>query len=213
MSLALFLYKKLFYYNIIQFGGKTVSTGAESNEIKASFIGGNEFNAPIKLPEMQERLITYIIDDKKTSDDPKTLNSISILKHIETYLGFNEEVFFNAGGEKVMNFIGQNRKIRVTRVQVQELWRKRNDEITTETRSIVIYVSDTALNPVSFGDFILWGIFYNDQSMYEVFREKNFTYFITQINAQVIPRKDSYLYYKALINYNWRKLTEYVKNY
>lgn len=212
MSFAIYMYKKNFHFNIIQFGGNTITTGGESNDIKMNYIKDLEFNPSVKFPADEERSIVYALENKKTSDDVKTKNSIEILKQVEWYLTSNEELFFNMGGDKITTHI-QRGKLRVTKMEVTEVWRKKENEIYNDTKSITFFVNDSALDNVLFDDFIMWGIQVKDKSMYEIFREKDFTYFITKINSQKIARKDSYLYLKALQSFSWRKLTEFVKNY
>lgn len=212
ISYGTYLYKKLFNYNIVQFNGKAITTGGESKDIKQKFIGKLEFNSSITLPAISERFITFVVDDFKSSSDPKNLNSIELLRKVGVWLSFNEEVFFNLGGDKILNYIQKN-SIKVTRIGVNEIWKKSRNEIISETKTITIYVNDSALNPLSFDEFINWGIQINDKSSYEIFKDKDFSFVITDINSQKIARKDSYLYYKGLMTYDWGKLTEFVKYY
>ncbi len=212
INYATYLFKKLFNFNIVQFNGKAITTGGESKDIKNDYIGNFEFNRNISLPLVSDRYITYIIDNKKNLDDQKNKNSIEILNQIGLYLSSNEEMFYNLGGDKILNFLKGN-KIKVSSIQVEEIWKKTYSEISSDTKSIPIFVNDSALMPVAFDDFINWGIQVNDKSSYEIFKEKYFSFIITLINSQKISRKDSYLYQKGLLTYDWKKLTEFVKYY
>ncbi len=213
VSLAMMLHKKPFHYNIIQFGGKAITAGAESRRIKSEFVAGREFNKSVPVPDIQERDVEYIIDLRPKTDDEKTRKGNALLGEIEKFLKANEEVFFNMGGDRVRNYISGKGKIDVTRLRVSETWKKRNGIISFETLEITVYINDTAMAPVPFNKVLWWGVFIEEKSMYELFREKDFTLFITRINSTEIPGKDAYLYYKALMSAEWRQLTEYVKNY
>jgi hypothetical protein len=210
-SLAYLLYKKHFYFNIVQFGGQTLTTGAESRTVRDEFVGRAEFNPAVRLPVVEERAIEYVVEPLKNPQDDLSKAGNALVEAVEDYLQENEEVFFNLGGDRVLDYLNRKKKIRVNRLVVTETWKKKDGLISSETESIIIFTGDSALAPVRFGDFILWGVFVDDRSMYEVFREKKFTFFITRINAAGIPRKDAYIYYKALLNADWRRLTEYVK--
>jgi hypothetical protein len=105
------------------------------------------------LPLISDRYITYIIDNKKNLDDQKNKNSIEILNQIGLYLSSNEEMFYNLGGDKILNFLKGN-KIKVSSIQVEEIWKKTYSEISYDTKSITIFVNDSALTPVTFDEFI-----------------------------------------------------------
>ncbi len=213
LSLAYFLYKKRFYYNILQYGGKAITTGAESRQIRQEEIGDAEFNPAVRAPDTEVRKVRYVVDALRNPEDESGRTGNALLAALEGHLQANEEIFYNLGGDRIMNFISRKKKIRVTRLEVNETWKKKNGLVTTETDSLVVVVNDSALQSVPFSEFLRWGIFLGDQSMYEVFRDKKFTLFVTRINATAIQRKESYLYYKALMTEDWGRLTEYVKRF
>lgn len=212
INFATYLVKKMFNYNIVQFAGKAITTGGESQSIKADFIAGLEFNPSVQLPVVPDKSVTYIIDDVKNAEDQKGKNSHEIIKQIEIYLIFNEEVFFNIGGERLSNYITKN-KIKVSKVECHEIWKKSEDGIYYLPKTITIFVNDTALNTIPFSEFLDFGFEVGSKSILQAFSEKDFSFIITNINNQKIARKDSYLYYKALMTYDWKKLSEFVKYY
>ena len=79
-----------------------------------------------------------------------------------------------------------------------------------ETRSITIYVNDSALKTISPEEYRQLGIMIGERPLQEVLDERNFNYIITKINSQVIRRQDSYIYQRALLNAEWNRVIQYV---
>ncbi|HKR05941.1 MAG TPA: hypothetical protein VJY62_14995 [Bacteroidia bacterium] len=212
INYATYLYKKLFSFNIVQFEGKTITSGGESQNIKADFIGNLEFNPAVNIPAVPDKNIIYLIENNKNTEDSKALNSRELIKQVENYLAVNEEIFYNLGGDKFADYIGQN-KIRVTKIEVNEIWKKSTDGIYYLPKTVKIFVNDSSLNTISFNEFGDFHLDINSKSTLQLFSEKDYSFVITQINSQKISRKESYLYFKALMTYDWGKLTEFVKYY
>jgi hypothetical protein len=212
INFSTYLYKKMFSFNIVQFEGKPVTSGGESQSIKNDFIGTLDFNPLVNLPAVPDRNILYLIENNKSSDDPKAINSRELIKQVENYLTVNEEMFYNLGGDKIASYIGKN-KIKVSKIEVNEIWKKSVDGIYYLPKTIKIFVNDSSLNTISFNEFGDFHLEINSKSILQLFSDKDFAFVITQINSQKIIRKESFLYYKALMTYDWKKLTEFVKYY
>ena len=116
------------------------------------------------------------------------------------------------GGDLITSHLQKN-KIKVTRVEVNEIWRKINNEIDFEPKSMTIYVNDSALTEMSPRAMADMEININETNIPNFLKSKKFNLIITKINSQVIKRKDAYLYYKGLISAEWNKVIEYVVNY
>jgi hypothetical protein len=207
-----YLLKKNFTFNIVQFAGKAVKSLGESDELKKSYIRNLKFNQSLVGYYPPDKFISYIIDNYSEGTDQKTMNSRALFKQIEDYFMNNQEVFFNMGGDRITSHIQRN-KMKVTRVEVNEMWRKINGEITYEPRSMVIYINDSALNEMSPRAIADMEIIINEQNFTTFLKEKQFNLIVTRINSQVIKRKDAYLYLKGLFAAEWNRVIEYVLNY
>ncbi|MEP7168313.1 MAG: hypothetical protein ABI855_02990 [Bacteroidota bacterium] len=212
VNFTTYLYKKFFNYNIVQFEGKPITSGGESQNIKSDFIGTLEFNPSVNLTAVPDKNILYLVENNKNSDDQKAQNSHELITKVENYLTVNQEMFYNLGGDKFADYIEKN-KIRVSKIEVNEIWKKLSDGIFYLPKTVKIFVNDSALNVISFSEFADFHLEINSKSVLQLFSDRDFTYVITQINSQKIIRKESYLYYKALMTYDWKKLTEFVKYY
>ncbi|MCC6383630.1 MAG: hypothetical protein LC117_06895 [Bacteroidia bacterium] len=211
-SFAYVLLKKQYAFNLLQFGPKTITSGGTARELLADYMNNLIFNPTITAPEYSEKLIDYHIDFSRSPSDEKAGNANKLLAAIELFLQNNEEIFYNLGGDKILNYFRKG-KIRVTCMEVKEFWKNYNNQISTDTKNIQIYVNDSTLSPVSFSDFLMWGIQIGDESMHEVFKDKNFAFTIRRINEMDIPKKNAHLYLKALYSIEWNKITEFVKYY
>jgi hypothetical protein len=207
-----YLLSKNFVFNIVQFSGKSVKSASESEDIKKSFVGNLPFNQSRIGYYPPDKYVSYIIDTFSEGTDDKTKNSKAFIKAIEDFFANNQEVFFNMGGDMITSHLQKN-KLKVTRVEVNELWHKISGEVTSEPKSIKIFVNDSALNEWSVRSMADLEIIVNEKTIPAFLKEKNFSFIITKINSQVIKRKDSYLYYKALMATDWNRVIEYVVNY
>jgi hypothetical protein len=131
----------------------------------------------------------------------------------EDYFTANKEEFYNLGGDKLQNFVGGKQKLKVTGIEVNELWKKNNDEIYYEPRTVKIFINDSALNTIANSELALMDLEINGRKFILALLDKKFNYVITQINAQKINRRDAYTYLKALQTYSWNQLTDFVKYY
>lgn len=211
-TLAYALLKKNFVFNLLQFGNRTITAGGVSREIINDFVGKSSFNPSVSPQDSREKKIEYVIEFSKTAQSNKAIAANQLLASIEAFLQNNEEVFFNLGGDRIINHIKKG-NIKVTKLEVTEFWKKFRGQINIETKYLTIFVNDSALQRMDFDDFLMLGIQLGDKSMYETFKEKEFAYTIRSVNDAGIPRKDAHLYLKALETYDWSKLTEFVKYY
>ncbi len=207
-----YILSKNYVYNIVQFAGKSVKTTGESEDIKKTFVKNIPFNQSLIGYYPPDKFVTYIIDTFSEATDTKTKNSKALIKAIEDFFTNNQEVFFNMGGDMIASHLQKN-KLKVTRVEVNEIWHKVDGEVTSEPKSMTIFVNDSALNEWSTHAMADLEIIVNEKSIPEFLKSKDFSFIITKINSQVIKRKDSYLYYKGLISADWNRVIEYVVNY
>ncbi len=207
-----YLLSKNFAYNIVQFGGKQVKSLGESEEIKKNFLGRTHFNTSLLGYYPPDKLVSYLIDTFSEGTDQKSVNSRNLIKALEEYFLANQEVFFNMGGDRIISHIQRN-KIKVTRIEVNEMWRKVNGEIQFEPKSMIVYVNDSSLNEMSSRAIGDMEISINETNLTNFLKEKSFNMIITKINSQSIRRQDSYLYFKGLMSAEWNRVIDYVVNY
>ncbi|MBL0340488.1 MAG: hypothetical protein IPP71_05925 [Bacteroidetes bacterium] len=207
-----YLLSKNFAYNIVQFAGKQVKSVGESEEIKKNYVGNLKYNTSLLGYYPPDKYVSYLIDTYSEGTDEKSENSKKLIKAIEEFFINNQEIFFNMGGDRIISHIQRN-KIKVTRIEVNEIWRKVNDVLSYEPKSMTIYINDSAMNEMSqraMGDM---EILIDEMDMPAFLKNKKFNMIITKINSQSIKRQDSYLYYKALMATEWDKVIDYVINY
>ncbi len=207
-----YVLNKNFVFNIVQFAGKSIKTTSDSEDLKKTFIRNLPFNQSLLGYYPPDKYVSYIIDTYTEGTDEKSMNSKGFVKAIEEYFANNQEVFFNMGGDLIASHLQKN-KLKVTRVEVNEIWRKVNGEMSFEPKSMKIFVNDsslTELNPRTMDDL---EVMYQEQSITAFLKTKKFNFIISKINSQVIKRKDAYMYYKGLMTAEWNRVIDYVVNY
>lgn len=207
-----YVLNKNFAYNIVQFAGKSVTSTSESEDLKKTFIRNLPFNQSLLGYYPPDKYVSYIIDTFTEGTDEKSQNSKGFLKAIEEYFTNNQEVFFNMGGDMIASHLQKN-KLKVTRVEVNEIWRKVNSNMSFEPKSLKIFVNDSALNELNPRTMDDLEVLYQDMGITAFLKAKKFNFIITKINSQVIKRKDAYLYYKGMMTAEWNRVIDYVVNY
>jgi hypothetical protein len=79
--------------------------------------------------------------------------------------------------------------------------------------SLTIFINDVPLEEVLYKDMVSMEITIVNESWIDFIKEKSFLYVINKINSQDIPRTESFQYQKALLTFDWNRITDFVKYY
>ena len=212
-NLASFLNSKNYNYQFLQFAGKVINNITDSKKIRDEYIGNLRFNiSAFSLNEVPQKLVVWTLDKSTEAPSEKVNHGNELLTAINEYLKNNQEVFFNLGADKLPNFT-QKTKWKVTKIEVNELWKRVGGDILYDPLGLIIYINDTPLSEIPYKDLLKLEIKVNNLLLINYIRLKDFNYVIRKINQQEITRSQSYLYQKALIQSPWNKLTYFVENY
>ncbi len=205
------LKSKNFNYQILQLGNKVMKTANEAQENRLSFIGNRIFNESTLGYYPPDKSITYFIDHITGGEDGASLNGVRITKLLEEYFIRNMEVYYNMGGDRITSHLNRN-KIKVTKVVVNEIWRKVGSEILYEPRNVTVFVNDSALNEINGRNIGEFEFRYGEYDLFGFIRTREFNYVITKINSEEVELKDSYLFQKGLLTVEWNRLNQYVND-
>lgn len=197
-------------YTVIQFGKRNFNTHYnELQEVKMNtfFMGKPVEN--MVYPPNRKKVSYYILPDYTS----KITNSTYLFNGLTQFYKDNLEIYFNSGGDKYSNYLDKNVKVNVTGIKVTEIWLKNGNEKTYVPTEITIFVNNRPLNNFTMDDLTKYNLLFNFRSIEEILRQKEFQFFITDINGIDIPTNDADKYYKALRIYSWSQLTEAVKYY
>lgn len=212
-NLASYIQSKNYNYNFLQFAGKVIDNITDSKKIRDDYIGLLKFNqTAFSRNEVPQKMVTWTLDYSSESGKEKFVNGNIFLSTIEKFLRSNEEVFFNLGGDQILNHI-QKGKWKVIRIEVHELWKKINGEIMYDPTEVTIFINDKPLTAIPYRDMLKYDIKVGELHWLDVIRVKNFNYVIRSINTQNIPRSEAYAYQKALLEADWNKLSVAAGNY
>jgi len=203
------LKSKNFNYQMLQLGDKVMKTANDAQQAKLAFVGSRIFNETTLGYYSPDKSVTFFIDHISGGADGAALNGVRITKLLEEYFIRNMEVYYNMGGDRITSHLNRNR-IKVTKVVVNELWRKVGSEILYEPKNVTIFVNDSALNEINGKNIGEFEFRYGEYDLFGFIRTRDFNYVITRINSETIELKDSYLFQKALLSTDWNKLNQYV---
>lgn len=200
---------KVFHFQILQLGDRIMKTANEAQEAKISFVGDRTFNETALGYHPSEKQITYFIDQLSDDNDTRSLNSKRLGRLLEEFFIRNMEVYYNWGGSRVSSHLVRN-KLKVTNIEVLEIWRKVGSEILYEPRNVVIYVNDSPLDEVNGKNISEFEFRYGETDLFGFLRTREFNFIITKINSESISRVESNHYLKGLTDGDWNKLHDFV---
>lgn len=206
------LKSKNFNYRLVQLGERTIQTPSEGQNQLQAFVGNRIFNESTLGYYPPDKNITYLVDIYSDDLDTLSYNGKRIARLLDEYFLRNKEVFFNMGGDRSTSHLSRS-KIQVTKVEVNEIWRKVGTEILYEPKSVTIFVNDSALNEITVRNAGAFEFRFGETDIFGFIRTREFNYIITKINAETIERKDAFIYQKGLISEQWNQLNRYVREY
>ncbi|MFM7901258.1 MAG: hypothetical protein ACKPAD_04655, partial [Bacteroidota bacterium] len=206
------LKSKNFNYRLIQLGNQSVKTPSEGQDLLYAFVGKRVFNESTLGYYPPDKNITYLIDTYSDGTDTQSLNGKRLSKLLGEYFFRNQEIYYNMGGERITSHLNRN-KLRVTKIEVNEIWRKLGSEILYEPKSILIYVNDSALDEINARNIADFEFRYGETDLFGFLRTREFNIIITKINSETIERKDAFIFLKALMTEEWNRLNLYVNEY
>jgi len=202
------LHSKYYFYNVVQVGEKKITNIKEALALKdevTQFISQR-----IKPPDNDIKELSYVILHSDNPPDAAMSKSNQFIQSLQLFLNENQEVFYNLGGDRILDFRQAN-KIKVTSVEVAEKWRKVEDRIESELISLQIYAASQPMNLLKKEDLHFLDLFVDFKSIADFLNEKEFYFRIAKINSQEIALGKSVVFLKGLRTWKWNQLTEFVR--
>lgn len=202
------LYSRRYQFNLLQFGIRdfTVNPASSIAIKKDAFYSKKKVAGLYKIP--QSKMVTYVIEKNVSeTNDPGT----DCLNSIEQFLNQNKEVLFNIGGDKYFDFHNRLFDMTITRIEITEVWEKKGNQIVYTPHSVRLFANNKPLNTLRFDEVAAWQLLIRFKTLEDVLLEKAFGFSIYKINKDLIPYSESALYLKALREYKWSQVSNYVK--
>ena len=202
------IYSRRYNFNLLQFGARDFSSNPSSSfTIKKDAFYSKKKVIGLYKPK-NTKMVTFVIEKNLSqTEDPGTNCLISI----EKFLNENKEILFNIGGDKYFDFQNRLLDITITRIEVTEIWEKKGNQIVYTPYSVKIFANNKPLNIISIEDISKWQLLINFKTLEDVLLEKAFNFSIYKINRDLIPYNESAIYLKALRDYKWTQVSNYVK--
>lgn len=197
------LYSRNYHYNVVQFGDDNF----KDNLLKAIQIKEKAFGGKKKIVNKVQLPLLKKIEYEVIKADRGQL----LYNGIEDFFTTYPEFFFNHGGYKIFNHYQQNFMFSISKIEVVELWEKKEGLTLQSPLFLIIYFGDVAMPPININDFAKYGLKVDFTDLATMLKNKGFNYLLTKINKQEIPPAQSGKYIRALENYFWTQITDYVK--
>ncbi|MDI1234112.1 MAG: hypothetical protein PSX81_07515 [bacterium] len=202
------LYSKRYDFSLIQFGNKdfTKDLSLAQKIKKEAFFSKKKIIGLQPLP--QTKMLSYVLEKNlQNPNDPAS----AMLNSIENFLNESKEIFFEIGGSKYYDFEKYKSEITITRIEITEIWEKRGNLIYYRPQFVQLYANNKPLNLLSFDDIMKWHLLIKFKSMEDILTEKNYLFNIFKCNNTMIPPNEAPFYYKALKEYQWTQVSNYVR--
>lgn len=204
------LYSRNYNFNVVQFGNKNFVKDPE-DAIKArdkAFFSNRQIEGLYTIPKTKDIFYSIEPDMNETREI-----GFVFFRNIQDYLNNNNEVLFNIGGSNYFDYKTFKSEVTVTRIEVNETWTLKDNYIDYKIKSIVIYVNNKRLDPISLEVLLSWDLLYNFKTAEDVLKEKKFRYTLTKLNNTYVSESDSPKFLKSLEKYSWTQVSRYVKFY
>jgi hypothetical protein len=202
------LYSRRYNFNLLQFGSRDFTVKPElSFAIKRdAFYSKKKVNGLYRFPST--KLVTYVMEKNPgTVDDPGT----DCINSIEKFINENKEILFEIGGDRYFDYKKQSSDITITRIEVTEVWEKKAGMIYYKPYQIRIFANNKPLETLSFEDVAKWDLLINFKTLEDVLIEKAFGFTIYKCNKDLIAHIEAAAYLKALKEYKWTQVSNYVR--
>ena len=202
------IYSRRYHFNLLQFGSRDFSSNPSSSfTIKKDAFYSKKKVSGLYKPK-NTKMVTFVIEKNLSESDDLGSNC---LHSIEKFLNDNKEILFNIGGDKHFDFQNRLLDITITRIEVTEIWEKQGNQIVYTPYSVKIFANNKPMNILTFEEVAKWQLLINFKTLEDVLLEKAFNFSLYKINRDLIPYTESAVYLKALREYKWTQVSNYVK--
>lgn len=209
-NLASYLNNKNYNFRIIQYGTQVISSVNESADLIHSVSRNRKWNpSSFSTTEIPQKLVKWLVNNDTLAGGDKAVAAQHLIAAVNEFLHSNEEIVYNNGADHLVHENNWN----VTRLDVVELWKKINGEVLSDLAGITVYINGEPMPEFPYRDIAKFDLKVDGISLNDFLRRKGFYYTILSINDQPVQRSASPMYQKALLTFDWNKLTEYVKYY
>jgi len=206
------LLNHLYFYNVVQFGSKKITSFEESQRIKRQYAASLSEGLH---PPPDTKKIVYAVEKPGAEEVSLSAGAATyeLLKMIEDFLNSNKEVYLNFGGDKISDFRTVNgpQSIVVRSLEAEEIWTRNDTGIDAQLIALTVNLENGTLAPFTPEDLWKLDIRTGEKSLNNLLKQKEFYFRILIINAEAISKEESPKYLKALQKFSWNQVKEYVK--
>jgi len=199
---------KRFNFTIVQYGKKQFADKPlEAVDLKKKVFNGKRKLDP-NIPWPDSKLIVYELEDDYLVDND---NSQNLKKGLEKYFNTNRNLIKTHDLGHFYDSLDYKGYFEVTGLEIHETWSKRGALLLSYVDSVVVYINNKKMKAFTGDEIRAFTLKIRFKSVIDILKEKSFKLNITAINHVLIEPKNQAVYKKALEDYRWTQITEYVK--
>ncbi|MCB0733437.1 MAG: hypothetical protein H6608_11730 [Flavobacteriales bacterium] len=198
------LMSKAYPFDLVKFGNKDFSAkpAMSFNIVDQAFKDSRIRSNAYKLEDV--KLIEYNILPQL---DRQTGN-YWLFRSLNQYFEENRHEYFNLTTNPVISYLDVRSPLRVTRIEVMEIWERRPDQsLRYHPQQIRLFVNDQPMDWMPISEIERFDIIVQFKPILEFIREKQFTFTIRKINEERLFGYSQDQIIAALTNQPWNKIT------
>ncbi len=197
------LMSKSYQFNIAKFGKvDLVKNPSLAFDLKRDIFNSKKIktNCYVITPTKEVEYFVYPGIDSSSG-------SYWLCRSIEAYYNDHRNEYYNETPNPGVSYLDINTKLKVTRIDVSEVWMKNNmNQITYTPQRIRIYMNDVAMPEVSIAEISAKNILVQFRPINEFLKEKEFKYTLKRVNFEPIYGYEADEIKTALYTKDWNKI-------
>lgn len=194
---------KQYFFNIAKFGNvDLVKNPSAAFDIKNEIFNSKKIttNCYVITPTKE---VEYFIHPGLDS----STGNFWICHAIESYYNANRNTYYNETATPAVHFLDINTQLKVTRIDVSEVWVKnQNNQITYTPHKLRIYINDVPMPEMSVSEINEKSILVQFKPIVEFLKEKEFKYTLKRVNYEAIYGYEADDIRTALYIKDWNKI-------
>ncbi len=197
------LMSKSYQFNIAKFGNvDLVKNPSLAFDLKRDIFNSRKIktNKYVITPTKEVEYFVYPSVDSSTG-------SYYLCHAIESYYNSNRHTYYNETPAPSVNYLDINTKLKVTRIDVSEIWMKNErNQISYTPQRIRIYINEVPMPEISVLDLSKKTILIQFRPINEFLKEKEFKYTLKRVNFEPIYGYEADEIKTALYTKDWNKI-------
>lgn len=194
---------KQYFFNIAKFGNvDLVKNPSAAFDIKNDIFNSKKIRTNCYVITPTKEVEYFVLPGLDSAS-----GNFWICNAIESYYNLNRNEYFNETPTPAISYLDIDTKLRVTRVDVSEVWvRGDKNQITYTPQKIRIYINEMPMPEMSISELNAKSVLVQFKPIVEFLKEKEFKYTLKRVNYEAIYGYEADEIKSALYTKDWNKI-------